>query len=254
MSDNGNKRNQALRQVEVCIESLERALEQAEQANVAWRTLTGSHYANLVDHYNLSTFIDATRERVATQAVLQVTGQRFPQLPCNPKRWAKQALEADVALVDIGAWYAEQVGPTADQKAWDHMLEKARLTVLRVGVWSEQRREAKISKNRLTVSVHVWRQRYSNGEWHVEHYYLRDPLYGLEAVIRYADGVDFGLGGRGAFHHPVVAQTEPGKVVTSWACAPHVRTFKNNRFDIWLRDEALALKVKAILENKDPTS
>lgn len=63
-----------------------------------------------------------------------------------------------------------------------------------------------------------------------------------------------GLGERGALYHPVAAQTEPSKVGTNWACAPQIRTFKNGRFDIWLRDEALTLKVKGILENNDPTT
>jgi len=236
----------------VCIDYLVRALEQAVNANLAWQTVTGFEYASLVHDHKLSQFIEQTRKRVGTEIIGHVSTQRFPGLPCDAEAWYYKALEAKIGLAQIGIWYGQQVGPTAQEDTWKHMLKQARFAVPRVGEWGENRREAKLSGRRLSLEVSTWRQSY-DCRWDHNLYNCRDQLKGLEAVIRYADGVDFGLGGRGALYHPLVQQTEPGKVATNWACAPQVRTFKNDRFDIWLRDEVLALKVKAILDHVGPT-
>lgn len=249
MTENGN---QALRQAELCIESLQRALDHAERANLAWQRVTGNEYATLVDHYHLRTLIEGTRTRAATAAVSQVARRQFPGLPCKPDDWAKQALEADVALVDVATWYAEQVEPTAQQDTWTHMLNSARQMLQRVGEWRERRYEAKQSGSRLTLCLCAWRISFGR-EWSNNAHDCRDRLLGLEAVIRYADGVDFGLGGTGSLYHAVTSQPAPGTVQTAWVPAPRVTTFKNCRFDLYLRDEALALKIKGILDHVGPT-
>jgi len=242
-----------IEQAQACIKYLEQALEQAATANLAWQHLTGFEYAKLVDHYQIDNLIDASRERVGTEIIGHVSSRCFPGLPCKPKEWYDKAGEAEVGLAGMAAWYIGQVGPTAQEDTWTYRLKEARRMLKRVGDWREQRYEVKQAGRRLSLLLSVWTQRYG-GEWANRHYDYSDQVHGLEAVIRYADGVDFGLGGRGALYHALYQQIEVGQDLTHWACAPQVRTFKNGRFDIWLRDEKLASKVKALLDHARPFS
>lgn len=239
----------AIDEVVLCIKSLREAMEHAQIANAAWHEHTGCSYNVIVEYqHRLADLPSRVEQYAATRLISWIAQERFPGLPVMPEKWAREALDAGIPLGEITAWFADQVAPDAKKKIWANALHQARTMLYRVGDWSENRREAKISHSRLSLQLCFWRQKYG-GTWRNQFYdsYVRGALRGLETVIRRANASDDCP--RERLLDALTYQDTPGKAATSWVLTPYVRTFKNGRFDIWLRDEVLAQKVKAILED-----
>lgn len=222
----------ALEQTESALQYLEKAEEMAELANAAWNKITSSKYVQLLGTLSPSDMAKSRRKRAIARLIAYVAGKRFPGLPCSTPichQWAKKAMDAHVALPHISNWFAGQVAPTAEEEIWKHMLNEAQKMLSHVGSLRLNRREAVRWGRRLGLRFHT-----------------RNSLRGLEAVIsRMANSEiptdDFLLS-------VVDRQERPGRSATGWNLAPHIQTFRNDRFDIWLRDDELACRVKDILE------
>ena len=238
----------ALEHAELCIAFLKRALKHAEAANTAWQQATGPTYNTLVKSHEIDTLVRSSMHWAAQNVICLVRQERFPALPINIDKWAGEAVEANVPLAELAEWFADQVGPDADEKTWAHLLMGARQSLYRVGTWNDNRHEAQLSGCRLSLQIHLWRK-WSGHEWHNDSYAGSNQLRGLETVISRTDNPNAPLKPTGILLKVALCQSEPCRSFTGWHLAPYIRTYKNGRFDIWLRDEVLAVKIKAVLEN-----
>lgn len=238
----------ALEEVDVCLSLLRAALVSAGVANDAWREATGHEYGGEVDEWDIVNLIKKIETQAAKHAINEVARRRFPGLPYRAEEWAREFAETELPLPDLPEWFTEQVGPTAREVTWEHMLAEARCTLYRVGEWRENRREAKLQGSRLSVQLYVWSNAYSS-IWHNDTYRHAERLDGLEAVVVHAlDAECYRPLSWRALVSTVGSQTEPDTTYTGWVLCPKIRTFKNGRLDLHLRDAELATKVKAILE------
>lgn len=239
----------ALEEVDVCLSLLRAALVSAEVANRTWREFPATIPGG-VDEWPIKNMIEKVETQAARDAVNEVARRRFPGLPCRADEWARRFGETELPLPDLPGWFVGQVGPTAREVTWRHILAEARRTLYRVGEWRENRREAKLRGSHLSVQVYVWNNAYSD-VWHNNTYRYTESLNSLEAVIGHAENPDMYRAVRHYFARALEAQEEVGLSDTWWTLCPKIRTFKNGRLDLYLRDAELAAKVKAILEGAD---
>lgn len=247
-----------LGEVEVMLRVLRAAQVSVVKANETWKEATGNEYGPL-KYWDMDNVAAAATSDAIKNVVMRIVEQRFSGLPYDPGEWAHKFAKAveeipTLNLEDLPHWFIQQVEPTARERIWEYLLKGARASCPRVGQWSDQKREAKLTTfkgsglTRLTLRIYVWADSY--GTW-CNRAWVGYSLLGLEAVICHVlDPQWYEWWGRCARYLRPAAHTqqEIGVAWTHWPVAPKIRTYKNGRFDIWFRDEETAVKVKALLE------
>lgn len=256
---------ESLFQTDLCIAALERALEHAKQSEVAWQEETGSPYRALVDKRRIENLLHESQMRVATEIISYVALMRFPNFPLDAEGWARKALDDALPISKISDWFIGQVAGVADEKAQEQTLALARRILYRVGEWDDHKFEAKLLGCRLSLQAYIWNrwrgpERWRNNlhryleSWHNNFHRYLDEVRCLDIVIRHADSPIVCMSqarAAGFLSRALADQKEAGGSLTGWSLAPRLQTYKNGRLDIWLRDEELASKVKAILESEE---
>jgi len=111
-----NEVAKALERAEACVALLGQALEAAKEANAAWWGIDENIYSQLVSEDGVSRILDEAWMSTAHNAITLTRRRKFPDLPGDIIDWVWQAMEAGVKLTDVPRWFAELVGPTAEEE------------------------------------------------------------------------------------------------------------------------------------------
>jgi len=230
------------------MEGLLAALDQAQDLVFGVNNPVELVRLGFVEDWKIPRLRDELLREAVDRAIAHVIARDFRRLPVRVVDERAAFLESERPLHELVEWFTERNGPTYRERTWKKMLEHARYAVPRVGgVLSVKQNGA-----RLTLHLYLWNKWPREKEWTNSVSGSFDALAGLEAVIRHAKYPKYFLPPTWPpLRRSLNAVEKAGKISTAWHLCPYVQTFYNERLDLWLESEELAVRVKEILEGND---